>query len=91
MEPRTEVEATLAKLWAETLRLDRVGVHDDFFDLGGHSLAIVRPPPAPATWACRSGWRTWSSTRPSRRWPPRSPPATAARKERRYGTRAAWW
>ncbi|WBC00982.1 non-ribosomal peptide synthetase [Micromonospora sp. WMMA1976] len=42
VEPRTEVEATLAKLWAETLRLDRVGVHDDFFDLGGHSLAIVR-------------------------------------------------
>ncbi|MCZ7436791.1 amino acid adenylation domain-containing protein [Micromonospora sp. WMMC241] len=42
LEPRTEVEATLAKLWAETLRLDRVGVHDDFFDLGGHSLAIVR-------------------------------------------------
>ncbi|MFJ6198025.1 amino acid adenylation domain-containing protein [Micromonospora sp. NPDC092111] len=41
-EPRTEAEATLAKLWAETLRLDRVGVHDDFFDLGGHSLAIVR-------------------------------------------------
>ncbi|WFE36317.1 non-ribosomal peptide synthetase [Micromonospora sp. WMMD975] len=42
LEPRTEVEVTLAKLWAETLRLDRVGVHDDFFDLGGHSLAIVR-------------------------------------------------
>ncbi|MFI6330166.1 amino acid adenylation domain-containing protein [Micromonospora chersina] len=42
VEPRTEAEATLAKLWAETLRLDRVGVHDDFFDLGGHSLAIVR-------------------------------------------------
>lgn len=41
-EPRNEVEATLAKLWTETLRLDRVGVHDDFFDLGGHSLAIVR-------------------------------------------------
>jgi amino acid adenylation domain-containing protein len=42
VEPRTEAEATLSKLWAETLRLDRVGVHDDFFDLGGHSLAIVR-------------------------------------------------
>ncbi|MEV6976426.1 amino acid adenylation domain-containing protein [Kitasatospora sp. NPDC093806] len=40
--PRTEAETTLAKLWAETLRLDRVGVHDDFFDLGGNSLAIVR-------------------------------------------------
>ncbi|MFC9278352.1 amino acid adenylation domain-containing protein [Streptomyces collinus] len=41
-EPRTETEARLAKLWAETLRLDRVGVHDDFFDIGGDSLAIVR-------------------------------------------------
>ncbi|MFB6889876.1 amino acid adenylation domain-containing protein [Kitasatospora sp. NPDC056327] len=40
--PRTEAETTLAKLWAEILRLDRVGVHDDFFDLGGTSLAIVR-------------------------------------------------
>ncbi|MFG2608426.1 amino acid adenylation domain-containing protein [Streptomyces sp. NPDC048514] len=41
-EPRTETEARLAKLWAETLRLDRVGVHDDFFEIGGDSLAVVR-------------------------------------------------
>ena len=36
--PRTAIEETLADLWAETLRLDRVGVHDDFFELGGSSL-----------------------------------------------------
>ena len=42
VEPRTETETLLAKLWAETLRLDRVGVDDDFFDLGGNSLAVVR-------------------------------------------------
>ncbi|MEG8277208.1 amino acid adenylation domain-containing protein [Streptomyces sp. AHA2] len=42
VEPRTDVEASLAKLVAETLRLDRVGVYDDFFDVGGDSLAVVR-------------------------------------------------
>lgn len=40
--PRTGTEKQLAELWAQTLRLDRVGLHDDFFDLGGNSLAIVR-------------------------------------------------
>ncbi|MEW2813214.1 amino acid adenylation domain-containing protein [Streptomyces massasporeus] len=42
VEPRTDAEAKLAKLWAETLRLDRVGVYDDFFEVGGDSLAVVR-------------------------------------------------
>ncbi|GAA2526042.1 amino acid adenylation domain-containing protein [Winogradskya humida] len=41
-EPRTETERLLAKLWTEALKLDRVGINDDFFDLGGHSLAVVR-------------------------------------------------
>ena len=36
---RTPVEATLAEIWAEVLHLDRVGTHDDFLELGGHSLA----------------------------------------------------
>ena len=40
--PRTPVEEVLAEIWAEVLRLERVGVHDDFFDLGGHSLLIMR-------------------------------------------------
>ncbi|HEU4558943.1 MAG TPA: non-ribosomal peptide synthase/polyketide synthase, partial [Longimicrobium sp.] len=40
--PRTPVEAALAGIWAEVLRLERVGVHDDFFSLGGHSLLIMR-------------------------------------------------
>jgi amino acid adenylation domain-containing protein len=40
--PRTPVEEVLAGIWAEVLRLERVGVHDNFFDLGGHSLLIMR-------------------------------------------------
>ena len=40
--PRTPVEEGLAQIWAELLHVERVGVHDDFFDLGGHSLAAGR-------------------------------------------------
>jgi amino acid adenylation domain-containing protein len=36
--PRTSVEKTLARIWAEVLRIEHVGVHDNFFALGGHSL-----------------------------------------------------
>jgi amino acid adenylation domain-containing protein len=40
--PRTPVEKILADVWAEILNLKSVGVHDDFFDLGGHSILAVR-------------------------------------------------
>ena len=40
--PRTSVEDAIAKIWADILCVDRVGVHDNFFDLGGHSLAAAR-------------------------------------------------
>jgi len=40
--PRTPAEEVLAEIWAGVLRLERVGVHDNFFDLGGHSLLIMR-------------------------------------------------
>lgn len=40
--PVGEMEATLARVWRETLKFDRVGRHDNFFDLGGHSLLIVK-------------------------------------------------
>jgi amino acid adenylation domain-containing protein len=36
--PRTPLEVGFADVWARVLKLDRVGVHDNFFDLGGHSL-----------------------------------------------------
>ena len=41
-EPVGETERTLAGVWAELLRLERVGRHDNFFELGGHSLLVVR-------------------------------------------------
>ncbi|MGH7057147.1 MAG: amino acid adenylation domain-containing protein, partial [Acetobacteraceae bacterium] len=37
-EPATAVERKLAALWQEVLKIGRVGVHDDFFQLGGDSL-----------------------------------------------------
>ncbi len=39
--PRTAVEKTLAKLWSEILKLDKVGIRQSFFELGGQSLMAV--------------------------------------------------
>jgi len=36
--PQDAIETTLAQIWAEVLSFDRVGRHDNFFDLGGNSL-----------------------------------------------------
>jgi amino acid adenylation domain-containing protein len=40
--PRSAVEETLAAIWSEVLRVERVGMEDDFFLLGGHSLSAAR-------------------------------------------------
>ena len=38
----TEIERLVASAWAEALRVDEVGLHDNFFDLGAHSITIVQ-------------------------------------------------
>ncbi len=40
--PRSVLEEVLAEMWAELLRCERVGIDDDFFDLGGDSLLAVQ-------------------------------------------------
>lgn len=42
VEPTTALESVLTGIWADVLELDRVGVTDDFFDLGGHSLLVTQ-------------------------------------------------
>jgi amino acid adenylation domain-containing protein len=38
--PANGIEAGIVKIWQEVLRLERIGIHDNFFDLGGHSLLL---------------------------------------------------
>ncbi len=40
--PRSTVEATLARIWGLVLRVDRLGVDDDFFELGGDSILSIQ-------------------------------------------------
>jgi amino acid adenylation domain-containing protein len=40
--PTTTTEITLAEIWSQVLRIDRVGTGEDFFELGGHSLLATQ-------------------------------------------------
>src|SRR5262249_4661568 len=40
--PEGEIEATVARIWADVLKVDRVGREDNFFELGGRSLLAVQ-------------------------------------------------
>jgi amino acid adenylation domain-containing protein len=40
--PRTPAEEVLVEIWAKVLGLDRVGIHDNFFEIGGNSIHSIR-------------------------------------------------
>jgi phthiocerol/phenolphthiocerol synthesis type-I polyketide synthase E len=40
--PRTQVESLIGEVWRDVLGLERISVHDDFFQLGGHSLIAAQ-------------------------------------------------
>jgi amino acid adenylation domain-containing protein len=40
--PRSEIERAITEVWCGALQVDKLGVHDNFFDLGGHSLLMVK-------------------------------------------------
>ncbi len=40
--PSTEAEEKIAKAWIDVLGISKIGVHDDFFTIGGHSLKVLR-------------------------------------------------
>ena len=41
-EPQNEMEKTIAQVWKQVLNLDKVGIYDNFFDVGGNSLNIIK-------------------------------------------------
>jgi acyl carrier protein len=40
--PKTEIEIKIAAIWKEVLNTTKVGIHDNFFDIGGNSLGIIQ-------------------------------------------------
>ena len=40
--PKSELERIIAAVWQEALAVEKVGIHDNFFDLGGHSLLLAK-------------------------------------------------
>ena len=40
--PKSALESTLAEIWRSILGIEQVGIHDNFFDLGGHSLLLAK-------------------------------------------------
>jgi amino acid adenylation domain-containing protein len=41
VQPKTKLERSIANIWQEALHIDKVGMHDNFFDLGGNSLLMI--------------------------------------------------
>ncbi|HET8844749.1 MAG TPA: phosphopantetheine-binding protein, partial [Ktedonobacteraceae bacterium] len=42
VSPQTEMERILVEIWREVLQVDGIGIHDNFFEMGGHSLLMVQ-------------------------------------------------
>jgi acyl-coenzyme A synthetase/AMP-(fatty) acid ligase len=42
LAPRNGIEATITRVWQDVLGVERIGVHHNFFDAGGHSLLMVQ-------------------------------------------------
>jgi hypothetical protein len=42
VSPTTNLEKVIASIWEEVLNVDRVGLNDNFFDMGGHSLLVAK-------------------------------------------------
>ncbi len=40
--PRTEAERMIASIWQDVLQIEKVGIQDNFFDLGGHSIRLIQ-------------------------------------------------
>jgi amino acid adenylation domain-containing protein len=40
--PRNDTEQVIANIWQQVLKLEKVSVHDNFFEVGGHSLLIIQ-------------------------------------------------
>jgi amino acid adenylation domain-containing protein len=40
--PKTNLEQAIAQIWREVLQIENVGIYDNFFDLGGHSLLVLQ-------------------------------------------------
>lgn len=42
MAPQTEIEQAITAIWRDLLHVERIGIYDNFFDIGGHSLLLVQ-------------------------------------------------
>jgi acyl carrier protein len=42
VEPQTEIQTRIADIWKSVLNTEKIGIHDNFFDIGGNSLGIIQ-------------------------------------------------
>jgi amino acid adenylation domain-containing protein len=42
VSPRNDIERAVAEIWQKILKVEKVGIQDNFFDLGGHSLNMLQ-------------------------------------------------